>query len=64
MKTKNRDFRGRVFFFVMIIVLLARCTYYLVRGNLDYRNYWDGVVFVPFAIPVLLLMLLVLWKSE
>ena len=62
MKERNRDFRGRVFFTVMIIVVLARCAYYLVRGDLDYRNYWGGVVFVPVAIPILLLMLLVVWK--
>ena len=63
MKERNRDFRGRVFFTVMIIVILARCAYYLVRGDLDYRNYWGGVIFVPVAIP-LLLMLLVVWNGE
>ena len=64
MKVKNPDRLGRIFFSVIILILLARCVYFLASGELNYRNYWGGVVFVPIAIVILLLFLLVLWKWD
>ena len=64
MRKNRRDLWGRVVISLVIAAAIARCLQYVFQGYPVYRNYWGGVVFVPFAILILLLMLLAIWRSD
>ena len=44
------DWKMRVFFGVVALMLLSLGVGSLLRKQLVYRNFWDGPVFAPYAI--------------
>jgi hypothetical protein len=63
-ESKRGDYRRRVAVSILMFLLLLNCILLVMRGKLNYPNYWGGVVFAPFAIVIFLLMLLVIWKWD
>ena len=47
-------------YLVLLLVLLGSVTRPLVRGALFYQNFWGGAVFVPFALLVVALIVVVI----
>jgi hypothetical protein len=57
MKRTRRSKRGRIAAIVASLFLIALGTATVLEGNLEWRNYWGGLVFAPVAILFGLLLL-------
>jgi len=63
---KRRELLARlgIGFFGVILVMMGLSSIY--SGNLNYSNYWGGVVFAPLAIVIGILVLIIVvfkWKA-
>jgi len=63
---KKREIFGKIVlsFFALLLILFG--VLHLFRGEMNYPNYWGGVVFAPIAILfgcLLLFVVLFKWKS-
>ncbi len=62
---KNVEKSGRIFIGFFGVILLFMGVTHVLRGDLNYSNYWGGVVFAPFAIVVgVLLLFIVVFKWD
>jgi len=58
---KKQNKLGKIFvsFFAILIIVFGVLS--LFRGELNYSNYWGGIVFVPIAILFGVLLLYIIW---
>ena len=58
---KKQDRLSKIFLSFFSVLLISFCVSILVKGELNYSNYWGGVLFAPIGIIVGFLILYIIW---
>jgi hypothetical protein len=61
---KKRESIGKVFLILISIILILFGIGKLLKGDLNYSNYWGGVVFAPIAIIIGIILIFVVLFSK
>jgi uncharacterized membrane protein len=63
MKTKTKKIIGLIGGIGIALVLIGSALVSILSGRFNYRNYWGGVVFAPFAILIGVAFLLMMYRE-
>lgn len=58
---KKQDKLGKIFISFFALIIIFYCVASLIKDELNYPNYWGGVVFAPVGIIIGLLVLYIIW---